>query len=480
MLKLLLKDTAIYGSVDFILKVVSFFTFPIFSYLFTVEEYGILSLLITSSAILTPLLGCGISNSMTRYYWEQGISESQRSNVISTGLYFLIGWAILLSICVAVTSYFFRDYINAEYAQGLNCFMIVIAGCTPALLCQYSTDVVRLYLAPWKFALISGIQNGSTLFLSILFVWKFNWGIAGFLGATTLGAFLALPIAISLIRKDLLPTFDKKLAKKIFRFGYPFIFVAIAFWIFGSMDRWMLAEMSSIEQTGLYSIAFKIGTIMFFFQAAIAQAWNPRAMQLYNSNVYYRTIYSKFFNLLFFLFLFLGAILSLFCREILYFMTPPSYWPAEAICPFICMGLVFSGTNQVAMLGFYLAKKIHIYNVGSWIAAGINFFLNLILIPHFHAVGAAVATFGTYLLLTCFYLFCSQKYHPIPLEYGKLGGCLVLTFLFTGIAAFLNGYLPSFELMFVKLSALLLLLGSGAAMQIFDRKYLLEVYSEAQ
>lgn len=472
MLKLLLKDTAIYGLVDFLLKFLVFFTFPIFSYLFSVEEYGILSLLTTSSALLTVFLGCGISNSVVRYYWEPNMPESGRPKIISTGFYFLTGWSILFSICIIAGSYYFRDNIDSGYSEGWICFMIVILGCTPTLLCQYCADTVRLYFTPWKFALISAFQNGLTIFLSLLFVWKFSWGIAGFLGATSLGAFLTLPLAIYSIRKDLYLTYDKELAWKLFLFGYPFIFVGLAYWIFGSMDRWMLAEMSSIEQTGLYSIAFKIGTVMFFFQTALAQAWNPRAMQIFNNDSNYRQVFSKFFNLLFFSLVLLGAILSLFSREILYFLTQPTYWPAAKICPYICMGLIFFGTNQVAMLGFYLAKKVHIYNVGSWIAAGANFLLNLILIPHFHAKGAAMATFASYFLLTCFYLLCSQWYHPIPLDYSKLGGCLILTIATTIGAVYLSEFSPSIELFLLKLGIVLFLILGGIAMQIFNWKHL--------
>lgn len=472
MLKALLKDTAIYGLVDLLFKCLSFFTFPLFSYLFTVSEYGILALLTTSTAFLTGFLACGISNSVVRYYWEPGMTDKDRSCVISTGFYFLIGWMILLTIGIVAISYLFRNHINSEYPYAWISFLTGLIGCTPTLLCIFCMDTVRLSFTPWRFALISAMQNGLTVLLSLLFVWGFGWGIPGFLFGTTLGAALSLPLAVWTIRQHLLPIFDVALAKKLFQFGYPFIFVSMAYWIFGSMDRWMLAEMSSTEQTGLYSIAFKVGSIMFLFQAAIAQAWNPRAMQLFNDDVNYRMIYSKFLNLLFFFFLLLGAILSLFSGEMLYMLTPPAYWPAAKICPYICMGLIFAGTNQVAMLGFYLAKKVHIYNVGSWIAAGTNFVLNLVLIPHFQAAGAAMATFVSYLLMTCFYLFCSQWYHPIPLDYHKLCGCLVLTLLTTAAAVFLNSMSASIEVFMLKVGLVAILIGCGMVMRIFDWKYL--------
>ena len=52
--------------------------------------------------------------------------------------------------------------------------------------------------------------------------------------------------------------------KSSFKFGYPFIFTGLAFWLFGSIDRWMLSGYASLEEVGIYSVAFKFSTIILF------------------------------------------------------------------------------------------------------------------------------------------------------------------------------------------------------------------------
>ena len=62
-------------------------------------------------------------------------------------------------------------------------------------------------------------------------------------------------------------------AKKLINYGYPFIFAAMAYWIFGSIDRWMLFYLRDTEEVGLYSIAFRFSLIPMFLANAFGQAW---------------------------------------------------------------------------------------------------------------------------------------------------------------------------------------------------------------
>ena len=50
-----------------------------------------------------------------------------------------------------------------------------------------------------------------------------------------------------------------------------FIFAGIAYWIFGSMDRWMISILSDNVQVGLYSVAFKFASIVLFINTAFGK-----------------------------------------------------------------------------------------------------------------------------------------------------------------------------------------------------------------
>jgi O-antigen/teichoic acid export membrane protein len=134
-----------------------------------------------------------------------------------------------------------------------------------------------------------------TIALGIIALVIFKLGVEGYL-IGQVAAFLAvLPIGLWLIRRDI------KFSKLIFfwfiklvRFGYPFIFAGFGYWLFSSIDRWMLASFSSIKEVGIYSVSSRFSSIVFFVSTAFGQAWSPLAMKIrsdYPNN--YRFIYGQ-------------------------------------------------------------------------------------------------------------------------------------------------------------------------------------------
>ena len=84
------------------------------------------------------------------------------------------------------------------------------------------------------------------------------------------------------------------------------------------------------------------------------------------------------------------------------------------------MGVVLSGTTQITGLGISLENRTRLFAGAAWTTALVNVLLNFLLIPRFGALGAGIATFLSYALLTGLYLYWSQRLHPIPLEISKL------------------------------------------------------------
>jgi O-antigen/teichoic acid export membrane protein len=63
------------------------------------------------------------------------------------------------------------------------------------------------------------------------------------------------------------------------------------------------------------------------------------------------------------------------------------------------------------------------------IGAGITIALNILLIPRFHYLGAAIATFCCYLFMMITSYILGQKYYPVPYPKKKLLAYLALVVL---------------------------------------------------
>jgi len=130
--------------------------------------------------------------------------------------------------------------------------------------------------------------------------------------------------------------------------------------------------------------------------------------------------------------------LSFFSIEILQLTTPEAYWPAASVTTFLVMGLVLQGTTQVTVVGISLERRTNLLATASWITAISNLLLNWFLIPRLGAIGAGIATFLSYSVLTCLYLYWTQKLHPIPLNKRKLLFSAFTIIFCMGVSTFLN------------------------------------------
>jgi O-antigen/teichoic acid export membrane protein len=248
-------------------------------------------------------------------------------------------------------------------------------------------------------------------------------GIDGLLSAQMIVLILALPLALWLIRSDInLSKFDLTWFKELVRFGYPFIFAGLAYWLFGSMDRWMLASMSSVEEVGIYSVAFRFASAVLFVSAAFAQAWSPVAIKIRTDYPEtYRTIYGQVLLLLLFVMLVVGGGLALFSGEIISLIMPAEYLPSALPLAILCFGIILQAMQQVTAIGISLEKKTYIFARLAWIAALVNLVGNWLLIPDFGAVGAAWATLISYVVLTVSYMVYTQRLHPLVIQWDRLG-----------------------------------------------------------
>lgn len=438
MLRTLGKDVAIYGAADFAFRLVAFAVFPLYAHVFTLEQFGIYVLVSGTAGLFALFANLGVNNATQRYYWDAEALSATQPAIVSAGLGTLAAWSTLLVLAVGLALFPLREVIAARYAISWPVVLFALATIVPEQMLQYCLDTLRLHFAPWKFVAVSLLKNLLGVAAGLVLIFAFGAGLEGLFGGALLGAIVAIPLALFLVRRDLTAVLRADVAARLVSFGYPFVFAGLAYWVFGTADRWLLAEMSSARELGLYAIAYKFGAVVVFFNAAFGQAWSPLAMKIRRDDAQYRATYARVLSVWAFVLLFAGAVVALFGRELLRLLTPAAYWDAAPVLAILVMGIVVSGTTQITAIGISIERQTRLFAWAAWTTALANIALNLVLIPAWGAAGAALATFASYTLLTGLYLFWSQRLHPIPLEWWPLlfaGGAVVAMVA----AAFLGG-----------------------------------------
>ncbi len=381
----------------------------------------------------------GINNAVQRFYFDIDTKDDERKDVVSSALWTLCLWSTIFCIICILISLPLKDYLFKKFQLPWYFVALSIASVVPNLILGFCNDVIRIHFKPAKFVILSLIKNIAGVAASIFILLYSNWGLSGLVWVGFLLPLVFVPLAIYFIKDDLLFRFKWEWAKKLYRFGYPFAFAGIAYWLFGGTDRWLLGEFSTIQQVGLFAIAFKLGTIVNFINSAFSQAWAPTIIKAQKDNpTTYKSDIVKIGEVYFNFILIVGIGICMFTKEFFMLTTPKEYWLAITPSIFVTIGLVISCSTQLSALGISMSKKTAILSRSAWVTALLNIGLNLVLIPFFAANGAALATALTYLCLTLCYFFYSHKLFPFPFNYSKIIGIFTIFVGLSLLTIFIN------------------------------------------
>lgn len=433
----IIRQTIVYGGADFISKIITFFSFPIIAAIISTEDFGLLELIGTLTTFLGLFVNCGLNNSVQRFYWDNTYPTDSKTIIVSTAFFsqvlfgviiFIVGIFIIPLLLNTIDS----TKINFTWLSLIG--VIILVGLTQWS--QFILDVLRLYFLPYHFFFLALTTRVATIALGIIALVIFKLGIEGYLIAQVVAFFAVLPVGLWLIRRDIkFSKFNFFWFKKLVGFGYPFIFAGFGYWLFSSIDRWMLASFSSIKEVGIYSVSSRFSSIVLFVSAAFGQAWSPLAMKIrsdYPNN--YTFIYGQALLFLIFIMLIIGGGVALFSGELISVFMPSKYIKSILPLTILSIAAIFHATQQITAIGITLANRTAIFIKLTWFTALVNFVGNLILIPSYGALGASWATLISYFLLTSSYMYYTQRLYPINVNWIKILILIIFCILITIIS----------------------------------------------
>jgi O-antigen/teichoic acid export membrane protein len=201
------------------------------------------------------------------------------------------------------------------------------------------------------------------------------------------------------------------------------------------MDRWMLTAYTSLNEVGIYSVAFKFSSIILFISTAFGMAWSPIAIKIKTDYPQvYKSIYADLLLVLLFFMLFCASVLSLFSGEIVEALISKEYSKSSYPLIFLCFGVALYTTGQITAAGISIEQKTHLFGRIAWLSVFLNFVLNWIIIPVYGSIGAALSTLVCHLFVTVSYMYFSQKLHFVPFQYKRLLTLLTLALLIVFIS----------------------------------------------
>lgn len=416
-------------------SIIPVLTLPIYSRLFSVEEYGIYALCIAFATFASGLSNMGLTTGYERNFFEQK-NEAEHGQLLFSVVLFVIAVYIFFGVLIFFLQTKLSGWIIGDTRNGLNLFLSFCALSVSSLknyFLIYYRNVGNAKAFAW-FSIDEMILN---VLVAIVLVVYLNMGISGLIIGQLIGAILVLLLLLIRFSKVLPFGWNRKMMMKCFAISLP-LTPKIFFGVIGAQfDKYLIGLLGSLGGVGLYNLGQKIAYVVFNYMTALQNVFSPVVYRIMFENGQDKDgNIGRYLTFPFFASALGGLCLSLFSEEIVYLLTPAEYHGASDIVSVMCLMYVIYFFGKQPQLIF--AKKTGITSWLTLLSIILNIAINIPFVMRFGALGAAYGTLISAIISVTITLIVSQKYFYIKWEWRKITFIILVLFIFCAMHIFLR------------------------------------------
>lgn len=388
----LIKNMGLLTLSSFATKLLSFFLVPLYTNILTTSEYGEYDLFNTTVSLLVPILTLDIQEAVMRFSIDKG---SDSRGIFTIGTIYGIISCIIVALGIGVNALLGLSDVLLEYSVFFILFYVT--STFSGIFSYFARGIGKI----GSISISSVISSAVTIALNILFLVVFKWGIAGFFLAHIIGISVSifyLFISLKYWRYWKYKGRNATLEKEMRRYSTPLIANAVSWWVNNVSDRYVVTWILGVSVNGIYSVAYKIPSIISLVQYIFGQAWTLSAIKDYDEtdqSGFFSNTYG-FYNMILVL---VCSFLMLADKIVAKCLFAKDFYEAWEYVPFLLIGIVFSGLASYFGGILSALKKTGTFAKTSTISALINTVFNIVLVWQIGALGAAISTAIAYFVM---------------------------------------------------------------------------------
>jgi O-antigen/teichoic acid export membrane protein len=415
--KAILRSSLTYSAGTILSKFIGLLLVPLYTHLLSQAEYGVLELLDLTIQVMTMFLWANFSGAVS-YFYTHAEGNNAKARVLSTAVWgaLLIGGAGVLigsSVAKFTALLVFQD---ARYTNYLVLLMLSFAFTLPG-------DVVsawfRVTNRPVAFVVVMVLRLILQLSLNVVLLTIFHLGIAAILwSSVTTGAVSGLILMTYALSKNR-AVFDWNIFRQMVRYSGPMIIVGLTMFVIHFGDRFVLQRYTSMDNIGVYALAYKIGMLITVIYMSFNTYWTAQVFRIMKTPSGDH-LFSRVFTYVTLLLCFCALAIVVFVGPFIRLMTPATYRAAIGLAPWICGAYVLRSMGDYVRTLFYVDKRPGMdarLNICGALVATAGYFL---LIPRYKALGAAIATLLSFAVTFGLAVGWSNRLHKIHYEVERL------------------------------------------------------------
>lgn len=330
----------------------------------------------------------------------------------------LVGTTIILRLISSILSILII-FIIVRYLNPNNILLHIITLIQSFSLIFISLDTVSYWFQSNLQSKYAVIPKSIAFFIASL--WRllliyFNASIEFFAGATVLESLIVGIFVLGFYFRYGGPRFRVSFnkGKKLLSEGYHFIVAGLLITVYTQMDKIMLGQLGNESMVGIYAAAMTIAGFWMFIPGAIIESARPLIMSAkINNEVAYLKKIKQLYSAIIWIGIIASIFISLLSKQLTLIIFGSAFIESQNVLIGLIWSRIFSLIGVTRSIWLVAENKIRFQKYFVGIGAVVNIILNLIFIPKYGAVGAAVATIFAEIFSSTISLLLFKETRPL-------------------------------------------------------------------
>jgi O-antigen/teichoic acid export membrane protein len=411
------KHTAVYGLGGLVSRILAVLLLPLYTSYLGPRGFGKIETVVAFTTVLVIVLRMGISSAFFRFYFDSK-DEARRTLVVRTSFWF----TMTMATAGLIAGWLLATPLAHALRLGDDPWLVRAAfvGLWAQMNYEQLTSLFRVEERSTAFVAASVANVLITVGATVVLVVALHKGPTGAVVGNFIGTLTVYVALLGYRRYQLGLEFSRDLLRQMNRFGMPLVPSALALWAINFIDRIFIAQYKGQAEVGVYSVAVRISSAIVFLLIAFRLAWPAFAYSIEDDREARRT-YSYVLTYLLFVCCWLSVGLGVLAPWLVEVLAPKHAFhrAADAVALLAFASTAYAGYTVVA-IGIGRARQTQFNWIVTGVAALVNVVLNVVLIPPYGMIGAAISTAAAYLVLFLLMVVNSQRVYPVAYQWRRV------------------------------------------------------------
>jgi O-antigen/teichoic acid export membrane protein len=412
------RHSVVYGFGGLVSRILTTLLLPLYTHYLPPDAYGRVEIVTAATAVLAIVLQLGIASAFFRFYFDATEARGKLT-VVRTSFWFTMAMA---TFGLVVGSIFATQISHLLFATDSRANLVRAALVLLWAQMNYEqlTSLFRVEERPVLFTGATIANLLVTVGATVLLVVGLNQRAMGVVVGNWIGTLTVYLVLLGYRRYQLGLQFDRGLFRAMNRFGLPLVPSQLALWTLAFSDRFFIGRFKGQTEVGHYSVGVRIASAALLLLAAFRLAWPAFAYSIEDDDEAKRT-YGYVLTYLLFVFCWLAVGLGLLAPWLVRLLTGrPEFYSAAKVVPLLAFGVAALGGYMVVAIGIGRARHTQFNWVVTGVAAVIDVCLNLVLVPAYGMVGAAISGATAYASMFVLMSVHAQRVYPVPYQWRRI------------------------------------------------------------